>query len=118
MFLLTEIIYTTQNKIQINNAEMPMLEVSKQISPIFTAIYGIMTGIAIFTSAISAAHSLTDNLKERKKAILLILCITAIPISTISFSSLINLAYPIFGLLGIIQIIFILKPWKKGKLLI
>lgn len=113
MFILTEIIYTVQNKLQINNSEMPMLEVSKQISPLCTVIYGIMTGIAIFTSAISAAYSLTNNLRissKVKNAVLLLLCIVAVPISLMSFSELVNLAYPIFGLLGIIQIIFILKP--------
>jgi len=113
LLLLTEIIYTVQSKIHINNAEMPMLEVSKQISPLCTAIYGIMTGIAIFTSAISAAHSLTNNIKigsKAKNAVLLLLCTVAVPISLLSFSELVNLAYPIFGLLGIIQIIFILKP--------
>lgn len=112
MFILTEIIYITQGKVELNNAEMPMLEVSRHISKSCIIIYGIMTGIAIFTSAIAAGYSLINNTKSKsraKQAILLILCLAAIPISTLSFSSLVNLAYPIFGILGTIQIIFILK---------
>lgn len=112
LYLLTEIIYISQGKIEINNVEMPMLEVSRRISIYFVIIYGIMTGIAIFTSAISAAYSLTNNIKTNekiKRIIIIVLCITAIPASTLSFSNLVNLAYPIFGLLGIMQIFFVLK---------
>ena len=119
MLILTEIIYMVQRKIELKNVEMPMLEVSKQISTNCTIIYGIMTGIAIFTSAISAGYSIINNAQgENKKIILLALCIVAIPISLLSFSSLVNIAYPIFGILGIIQIIFILKTWKNSELLI
>lgn len=112
MYLLTEIIYTSQNKIEITQSEMPMLEISKQISKSCITIYGLITGIAIFTSAISAGHSLMNNTKNSlkiKQILTIILCAIAIPISTISFASLVNLAYPVFGVLGIIQIFFILK---------
>ena len=112
MYILVEIIYMAQNKIEIKQVEMPMLEISKQISQGCVAIYGIMTGIAIVTSAISAGISLINNLKTSEKVkqiILIFLCTISIPISTISFASLVNLAYPVFGVLGIIQIIFILK---------
>ena len=109
LYLLTEIIYLSQSKLDVYNVEMPMLEVSRRISIYYVRIYGIMTGIAIFTSAIASAYSLTNIIKTYKKTIIILLCVISIPISTISFSNLVNLAYPIFGLLGIMQIIFILK---------
>lgn len=114
MLSLTILIYKMQENVYTSNLEMPMLSVAGQISWQFLIIYGIMTGIAIFTSAISAGYSLICNTtKEKKKILALILCLIAIPMSTISFSTLVNLMYPIFGILGTLQIIFLLKTWKK-----
>lgn len=114
MLSLTILIYKMQENVYTSNLEMPMLSVAGQISWQFLIIYGIMTGIAIFTSSISAGYSLICNTtKEKKKLLALILCLIAIPMSTISFSTLVNLMYPIFGILGTLQIIFLLKTWKK-----
>lgn len=112
MLILTALINEIQENTNIEETEMPMLTIAQKISPIAFTTYGIMTGIAIFTSAISAGYSLINNTKKQKSKAL-ILCLIAIPISTISFSYLVNLMYPIFGILGTIQIIFILKTWKK-----
>ena len=112
MFLLTILIFKMQEDLAAINVEMPMLYIASKISYLFQIIFGIMTAIAIFTSAISAGYSLICNItrKEKvKKAIALALCIIAIPISQISFSALVNLMYPIFGILGTFQIIFLLK---------
>lgn len=111
MLILTILIYEMQKETN-GNLEMPMLSIANGISWQFLIIYGIMVGIAIFTSAISAGYSLICNVAKEnksKKLIALILCIIAIPISTISFSTLVNLLYPIFGLLGTLQIIFLIK---------
>lgn len=108
MLILTILIYKMQENVYASNLEMPMLSIASQISWQFLIIYGIMTGIAIFTSAISAGYSLICETKK-KKILALILCLIAIPISTVSFSALVNLMYPIFGLLGTLQIIFLLK---------
>lgn len=113
ILMLLEIIYISQGKIELDKSEMPMLEISKNISKNCIIIYGIMTGIAIFTSAIAAGHSLINNIKVKsiaKRRILLLISLIAIPISQLSFSTLVNQIYPIFGILGAIQIIFILKP--------
>lgn len=111
MLILTFLIYEMQKNVN-ENLEMPMLSIASQISWQFLIIYGIMMQIAIFTSAISAGYSLICNITKEnkyKKIVALTLCIIAIPISTISFSALVNLMYPIFGLLGILQIFFLLK---------
>ncbi len=109
LYLVTEIIYVSQRKIESNEFEMPMLEFCRRVSIYFVLIYNAVTGIAIVTSAIAAAYSLTANIRTNKKIIIIILCLMAIPICMISFSKLVNLAYPIFGILGTIQIYFILK---------
>lgn len=112
MLIVTMLIFKMQENIEQTKIEMPMLSIAEKISKEILIIYGIMTGIAIFTSAISTGYSLICNITEKEKtakAIALILCVISIPISTISFSSLVNLIYPIFGILGTLQIIFLLR---------
>ena len=73
--------------------------------------------VAIFTTAISAGYSFLVNCTKSKKQYTywaIIMCITSILVSKLSFSGLINLLYPIFGYLGIIQIIFILNLKKAS----
>lgn len=112
MFLLTILIFKMQEGMAIVNLEMPMLYIASKISNGFKIIFGIMTAIAIFTSAISAGYSLICNMtpkEKNKKVLALVLCLIAIPVSQLSFSTLVNLMYPIFGILGTLQIIFLLK---------
>ena len=68
--------------------------------------------MAIFTSTISIGNSLLKNITKKENQyykILLLICISSIFISYIGFSNLVSLLYPIFGLLGIVQIFFIIK---------
>ena len=111
MLILTILIFEMQKNSN-GSLEMPMLEIANKISWQFLLIFGFMMGIAIFTSAIAAGYSLICNItkeNKHKKLVALVLCIAAVPISTLSFSILVNLLYPIFGFLGILQIIFLLK---------
>ena len=111
MLILTILIFEMQKNSN-ESLEMPMLEIANKISWQFLLIFGFMMGIAIFTSAIAAGYSLICNITKEnkyKKLVALVLCIAAVPISTLSFSTLVNLLYPIFGFLGILQIIFLLK---------
>ena len=112
MFLLTILIFKMQEGMEVVNIEMPMLYIASQISESFKIIFGLMTMVAIFTSAISAGYSLVCNVTKKdatKKAPALALCLIAIPVSQLSFSTLVNLMYPIFGILGTLQIIFLIK---------
>lgn len=118
MLILTILIYEMQKNIDIQKVQMPMLEIAKSISPVFLKIYGIMTGIAIFTSAISAGYSLIFNLENKKKKIIAIsLCIIAIPVSCIQFSTLVNLMYPIFRNIRNITNNFFVKNLKKSEII-
>lgn len=111
MFVLTILIFKMQEGMVVN-VEMPMLYIASQISESFQITFGLMTMVAIFTSAISAGYSLVCNVTKKEsttKAITLALCLIAVPVSQLSFSTLVNLMYPIFGILGTLQIIFLLK---------
>lgn len=95
----------------IQNIELPLIYVVNQYGTIYKYIYGIVIVAAIYTSAIAAGYSFVENCSKNKKmykTICILICITAIPISKIGFSHLVGMLYPVFGLLGLIQIAYIL----------
>ncbi len=98
--------------IDINKLELPTVYVAGMSGKIYKLIYGGIILVAIFTSSISAGYSILENYisdPQKYKKIAVLMCISGILVSKIGFSTLINIFYPIFGLLGIIQILFIIK---------
>lgn len=98
--------------INFKNLEMPLVYVVEKSFPKFTYLYGIIILIAIFTTAVSVGISFLNNISKNKKSFTQkaeILCITSVIISQISFSKLVEYLFSLFGLLGLIQMIFILK---------
>lgn len=98
--------------IDINKVELPTVYVAGMNGKIYKLIYGGIILVAIFTSSISAGYSILENYidnpkKYKKMAILM--CISGILVSKIGFSTLINILYPMFGVLGIVQILFLFK---------
>ena len=113
--------------IDINKLELPTVYVAGMSGKIDKLIYGGIILGAIFTSSISAGYSILENYidnPKKYKKIAIIMCTSGILVSKIGFSNLINSLYPIFGLLGILQILFLIKNnhtktyWKKIKKLI
>lgn len=101
-FILTKV------DVDISRLEMPAVYVVSRMSKIFVIIYGFIIQGSIFTTAVSLGNSFLQNVSKNKKSythIAVIMCITSIAISKIGFSNLINFLYPIFGYLGIIQIV-------------
>lgn len=101
-FILTKI------DVDIKNLEMPAVYVASKISPIFRYIYGFIILSSILTTSISLGTSLLENIvqdKKKHKRYAIFICVSAILVSNIGFSNLVNLLYPIFGYIGIIQII-------------
>lgn len=95
-----------------SSLEMPLAEITLQFGYIFKYIYGCVIIVSIFTSAISTGYSFLTNISTNKKSynkILLIICVTGVFISNIGFSKLVEILYPIFGILGLVQIIMICK---------
>lgn len=96
----------------VSELEMPLIEITMQFGKIFKYIYGFVIIASIFTSAVSAGYSFLGNVSKTKKSyeiILLIICITGIAVSNIGFSNLVEILYPLFGILGLIQIWIIVK---------
>lgn len=101
---------------QANNSqillEIPTINIVSQYGKIYKYIFQFIIAVSIYTSAISAGYGFLQNEENNKakyiKKTILIL-ISAIFISVIGFTYLVEILYPLFGLLGIIQIIMILK---------
>ena len=75
-------------------------------------LYGIIILGAIVTTAISSAYGFLNNIarnpKQYKRYNRLI-CAISVFVSLFGFSNLVNNIYPIFGILGLIEIFLILK---------
>ncbi len=110
-FILAISIFISMLKINVNirKLEMPVSYVINTQLPKLKIEYGIVILTSILTTAISLIAGLIQNVKKEnsKKVILYLICISSLPISQIGFSALIQLLYPIFGYIGILQIILI-----------
>lgn len=110
LILLSMIIFLLLVKIDVDitKLEMPVAYVVSHMFKILKLTYGFIILGSIFTTAISLGTSFLQNTSKSKKSytqIALFMCIMSAIISTVGFSNLINLLYPIFGYLGLIQIV-------------
>ena len=99
------------NIIEIENQEMPVVYVISNYFIKFKKIYAFIILSAIFTTAISVGIGFIQNISKNRTIypqIVLFMCITSLIVSNFGFSKLVNLVYPVFGYLGILQIIVIL----------
>ena len=100
--------------VNIKELEMPAVYAIYKIWPNIKNVYGIIILISIFTTAISLGISFLKNVAKNKESyntIAVLICITSVVFSQIGFSNLVNLFYPILGILGLWQIsqIFLLS---------
>lgn len=113
MLILSIIIFLLMNTFikDIHEVEIPIVYIASMLGKGFKYIYGIVVLIAIFTSAIGSGYGFLNNITKNRKKYLTytgLICTLSILIGQLGFSSLINLLYPVFGYLGIIQIIFLI----------
>lgn len=101
--------------IDISKIELPTVYVASQMGKWCRACYGAVILAAIFTSAISAGYAILENKvqnKKKYKTSAFLLCASSIVVSKIGFSQMVNTLYPVFGILGLIEIILIIKYRK------
>ncbi len=86
--------------------QVPMLYVAGHISPAAKYVYTLVLWMGILTTAIANAYGFAQRFSGftgLSYHLCLILCMTlALPVSTQSFSSLVNKVYPAFGILGVL----------------
>lgn len=113
MLVLSIIIFLLMNTFieEIYAVEIPIIYIANTLGSKFKYIYGAVILMAIFTTAISTGYGFLSNITKTKKSYILcaiFICALSVLIGQIGFSNLINFLYPIFGYLGIIQIIFLI----------
>ncbi len=104
--LLYIMLFQSGNNLSI--IELPLIYVIKEFGNVYAIVYTYVMIVAIYTSAISAAYGVLENYNNDEKKynlVLFIMSILAIPIANIGFANLVNILYPIFGLLGFVQIV-------------
>lgn len=96
----------------ISKIELPAIYAAGSFGESYKYIYGLIILGAIATTAISSAYGFLENIYVTKSKYMLynfIICVISVFVTRFGFSNLVNNLYPIFGFLGLIQLIFILK---------
>ena len=110
-FIITIIIFMIMFKFSdIGNIEIPLTYIASKYGSLYKYAYGIVIIFAIYTTLISAGYGFLTNCTKNKKSykkLALIMCIFSLFANNFSFSELVNITYPVFGILGVIQLIFI-----------
>ena len=99
-------------EVAIENLEMPAVYIASKISTVFEYIYGFIILSSILTTSVSLGTSFLENVAKTKKSYkryAIFICVSSIMVSNVGFSNLVNLLYPIFGYIGLVQILGILK---------
>jgi uncharacterized membrane protein YkvI len=92
--------------------EIPLIHIAGKFGTTYKYLYGLVIIAAIFTSAISSGYAFLTNVTKSNagyKIVAAIMCICALFFARIGFSNLVNLLYPIFGYIGLIQLFTLLK---------
>lgn len=93
----------------IKNTDLPILTICNYKDGIYTFLYFFIILSAILSTLFSSGFAFVTNIKkEDKKNILIVFLLLSFLFVFFSFSNLINILYPIFGLIGFVQIFLIL----------
>lgn len=107
MLLLNLLLLSFSSFVQ--NIELPILYIANSSLKIFSFFYFFIFLSAIFTTMISSGYSFISNFRKNNfKMKLILFLLFSFIFCFFSFSSLINFFYPLFGLIGFIQIFLIL----------
>lgn len=95
---------------EIENQEMPIVYIISNYFNKYKKIYAFIVLASIFTTAISVGIGFLQNISKNSNSypqFVLFMCITSLLMSNIGFSKLLNFIYPVYGYIGILQIVII-----------
>lgn len=98
--------------VDISTLEMPTVYVIRTFFSEYKTIYAFTILASIFTTAISIGIGFLQNVSKNRKSytqFVIFMCITSLIIANFGFSKLVNFVYPLFGYIGIIQMIGLIK---------
>jgi uncharacterized membrane protein YkvI len=104
---------------QISTLEIPLLSIAKNFGSAFQYFYLVILLCAIFTTAISNGFALTQWISDRFKMpalpVKIFLSMFGCFTAHIGFSLFVSRVYPVFSLIGFIEIALILIAWQKSS---
>jgi uncharacterized membrane protein YkvI len=107
IFVLDKMFYPV-----ILNVELPVLEIVKQDSMILAHIYSFIALTDMITSAATSGFCFLNKFSEgadRKfNNYAIVICLMAIPFSFIGFANSVKIVYPIFGYIGLLQVVLVI----------
>ena len=119
LFVLTPLIINSNYAVY----PLPLLELSKTISPFIFFTFSFFLCVAMFLACLSNAVAIVNSLHNKNrlmlknKALIIAVCmLLAFTLSRVGFKSLILIMYPISGYLGLIFIIRLLFSNRKAKI--
>lgn len=99
-------------KVDYSRIQMPAVYAIDNSFLQFSYVYGVVILLSVFSTAISIGISFINNMTQNKKSFPQIaakMCISSVLISNFGFSNLVKIFFPIFGYLGMLQILVIFK---------
>lgn len=106
IYKVTMIFYPAILKYQI-----PLLHIIREFNVSLNGLYLVILFMAIFVSGVNAGYCFLNKISRdstlRFDLCGLIMCIAAVPLGLTGFSNLIKWIYPIFGYLGLFQVLII-----------
>lgn len=96
----------------LSGVEIPMLKITESLGSFINYFYLLVFLCAIFTTAISSGYTFSEGIASKfnlhEIPAKLITCFIGAIFSHIGFSGIVTTVYPIFGIIGFIQIVLIL----------
>ncbi|WP_317366417.1 hypothetical protein [uncultured Tyzzerella sp.] len=109
----------TKNYDYIYNSPLPLLKLIENKS-IIKNIYAFTVLSAIFTTAVSNGVALETTFKEKYNinglSLKIILIVVGISFSLMGFSNIVNIVYPIFGAIGMFEILVIMLSFFSSSI--
>lgn len=102
------------------SVELPNVKLASLLGNWQKVFYGIVIVTAIMTTAVSCGYAFLEMRKEHYNLKSMLICVAAVLLSRFGFSEMVNTLFPVFGYLGILQIICIIisgikKQNNKGE---
>ena len=121
IYALTSIFYSA-----VLECEIPILQVIEKLNLSVGSLYSFILLTAMFSSAASVGfcflNKVSRGLTRKFSLYAIILCSLAIPLSQIGFANLVKCIYPIFGYIGLFQLLLVIlayvfrfKPRATGR---
>ncbi|MGL4736140.1 MAG: YkvI family membrane protein [Cellulosilyticaceae bacterium] len=104
---------------QINQLEIPMLGILVNYPKYIQSLYMVVLVLAMYTTAIANGHGVIENLKVRltcnEKLLMVAIVGLAMLSAKIGFSNLVSRIFPMFGYIGLFEIIMIMVYYSCMK---